>query len=181
MKFFKNIKSNFLRIIFAIALGTLWHYIFDLTNNNRFVAYICPVNESIWEHLKLLFYPVLILSIVELILVRTKSNFIISRSLGLLTGLLSIIVLYFTYSGIIGENYTFVDITIYVVSIFITFGVSGMIKDSRISRSTIMSILCIIIIIAFIVLFSIFTYKPPHIDLFKDKNTNSYSIVTKEK
>lgn len=179
MKFFKNIKSNILRILFAIALGTLWHFIFDLTGKNSFVAYICPVNESIWEHLKLLFYPVLILSIVELILVKKKGNFIISRTLGLLTGLISIVVLYFTYSGIIGKGYTFVDITIYVISIFITYGVSGMIKDSALSHSTIASFLCVALIIGLVVLFSIFTYKPPHINLFRDKNTNSYSISPK--
>ena len=44
-------------ILFTIALGTLLHFTYDISGNSDFVAIFSAVNESTWEHLKLLFFP----------------------------------------------------------------------------------------------------------------------------
>ena len=46
--------------IFTGVVGTLLHFFFDWTGKNVIVALFSAVNESIWEHLKLLFYPTVI-------------------------------------------------------------------------------------------------------------------------
>ena len=44
-------------IIFAIILGTLLHFTYKWSNKNMLVGAFSAVNESTWEHLKLLFFP----------------------------------------------------------------------------------------------------------------------------
>lgn len=48
--------------IWIIAAGSLLHFVYDLTGENPFVGVFVPVNESVWEHLKLLLLPVFLFS-----------------------------------------------------------------------------------------------------------------------
>lgn len=175
MKLIRSIKGSFLQIVITLLLGTLWHFIFDLLGKNIIIAALCPVNESIWEHLKLLFYPVLLFSIGECIIKRVKSSFLVARTIGVISGMLTIIILYYTYSGIIGRDNTVVDIIIYIISTFITYGISGMLKDKRGCSFFSYKFICTIILITIVTLFTLFTYNPPKINLFRDQTTNSYS------
>lgn len=47
-------------ILFVIIVGFIAHFIFEATNENPVVAAFVPVNESVWEHLKLLVFPYLL-------------------------------------------------------------------------------------------------------------------------
>ena len=38
---------------FVSVVGTLLHFLFEWRGESRLVALIAPVNESIWEHMKL--------------------------------------------------------------------------------------------------------------------------------
>ena len=49
-------KRAILSFFAAAALGTVWHFLYDVFPN-PLTALIAPVNESVWEHLKLLFFP----------------------------------------------------------------------------------------------------------------------------
>ena len=59
-----NIKKLFKYHIFSILLisilGTLLHFTFHCSNSNLLIGAFSAVNESTWEHLKLLFFPTLI-------------------------------------------------------------------------------------------------------------------------
>ena len=41
----------------VILLGNTLHFVYDWTGQARWAAYISAVNESTWEHMKLLFVP----------------------------------------------------------------------------------------------------------------------------
>ena len=63
------------------ALSGVFHFIYDWSGKQAWIGFFCPVNESTWEHLKLLFFPVLIFSAIEYIWIRKESkNFIAARS-----------------------------------------------------------------------------------------------------
>ena len=51
-------------LTFATALGTILHFVFDWTGW-AFVAPISAVNESTWEHMKILFFPMLIFALIQ--------------------------------------------------------------------------------------------------------------------
>ena len=57
-KFYKRyIVTGFL---FVGIFGTLFHFVYDWCRQSRLIGLFVPVNESTWEHMKLLFIPMLI-------------------------------------------------------------------------------------------------------------------------
>lgn len=174
-----NTKSKVIKligVIFIIIMGTLSHFLFKWSNDVSIVGFIAPVNESIWEHLKLLFFPTILYSLLEYsVYGKEHANYITSITFGLIVGLLFIIVMYYTYSGTIGHNVTYIDILIFIISVIITQWISYAIlkKNSFVDFYPANSIL---ILVGITLLFFIFTFKPPMIELFKDSNTNTYGI-----
>ena len=52
-------------LLFTLLTGFLLHFVYEWSGDNPLVGLFSPVNESVWEHLKLLFFPILAYSIVE--------------------------------------------------------------------------------------------------------------------
>ena len=55
----------------AVALGTILHFLFDWTGSFA-LAPVSAVNESTWEHMKILFFPMLLFAAVQSPFIRTK-------------------------------------------------------------------------------------------------------------
>ncbi|MFA9378811.1 MAG: DUF6512 family protein [Lachnotalea sp.] len=171
--------SKIIGIIFIIFLGTLMHFVYEWSNYNTIVALVAPINESIWEHLKLLFFPTLLYSIIEYNRVgKNYSNYITSIAFGLIIGLLSIIVIYYTYTGIIGYNIFIMDILIFIVSVILTQYISYYVLTNNLFTQ-VSSTTSILLLIVILLMFILFTFKPPMIELFRDPVNSTYGIVTK--
>lgn len=154
-------------LIFAAVLGTLSHFFYGWSGQNPVIALFSPVNESTWEHMKLVFFPVLLWS------------FFIPSSIGesfpalrfaLLTGALLgtwiVPVLFYTYSGILGRNIAFIDIAIFYIAILISFGAAWKLRSSvRIERSRFFIVFASILMV---LAFFLFTFSPPQIGLFAE-------------
>ena len=52
-------------IILTILLGSVFHFLYDFSEQNPFTALFTPINESVWEHLKLLFFPLFFITIIN--------------------------------------------------------------------------------------------------------------------
>ena len=50
-----TLKRNLIAFLVISILGTIGHFLFEWTGENAIVGLFFPVNESTWEHLKLLF------------------------------------------------------------------------------------------------------------------------------
>jgi hypothetical protein len=86
--------------IVTLVLGTLLHFTFDWSGGNLFVGLFSAVNESVWEHLKLLAVPILLFAIIEYFAYgRAYDNFIPAKLLSVLAGMLTIVVFFYTYTG----------------------------------------------------------------------------------
>lgn len=174
-------KLQIICVIFSIILGTLLHFTFELSSNNLFVASFSAVNESIWEHLKLVFFPIFIFAIIEYFLLKNydnKNNYIFSKTVAIIFAVLFITIFFFTYTGIIGTNYFILDIFLFLFSIifgeFICYKL--LIKNSKINNK--LKYLCIFILLILLFSFIIFTYFPPKINYFKDPVKNDYGIIS---
>lgn len=55
----------------VILLGNTLHFVYDWTGQARWAAFISAVNESTWEHMKLLFVPWFLWTIAECIGLRS--------------------------------------------------------------------------------------------------------------
>ncbi len=156
-------------IILAIVFGTLLHFTYEWSGENRIVGLFSATNESVWEHLKLVFYPMIILAIVEYFVVKKEANnYIEAKSLGIFLAIAFIIVFYYTYTGIIGKNFFIIDILTFIISIILGEWVSYKLMIRKSESTTLSKILSLAIIFYFLISFILFTYNPPNINLFKD-------------
>ena len=95
-------------------LGTLLHFTYDLSGGNKIVGAFSAVNESTWEHLKLIFFPMILFSVFEYFLAKDKGNcFISSKVLGTISGMILIVALFYTLTGITGAELGFINIIIF--------------------------------------------------------------------
>ena len=151
--------------IFVSVLGTLLHFVYEWSGNNVFIGLFTPINESIWEHTKLLFFPMLIFSLYLSRKVNAQYPCIGAALIsGALAGAASIIILFYTYSGIIGFNVAVADISIFFVSVIISFYI--VYKIATTCKDTIYNALSQTLWIMMICLYIIFTVSPPQIPLF---------------
>lgn len=173
-------KWQIYSIIFSIILGTLLHFTFNLFSNNLFIASFSAVNESTWEHLKLVFFPMLIFAIIEYLFLKNKlnkNNYIFSKSISIIFAISFITIFFYTYTGIIGTNFFIFDIFSFLFAIifgeFICYKL--LLKNIKINNK--IKNIFIIILILLLFCFILFTYFPPHINYFKDPITNQYRII----
>ena len=163
--------------IFTAVVGTLLHFLFDWTGGGVAAALISAVNESIWEHMKLLYYPMLIFSILEYRRWgRGKANFWCVKLVGQLVGLVWIPVLYYTYTGALGVEADWFNIAIFFLTAGFSFWLeTRLFQKARNCRFSSQSAFFLIGLIG--VLFIVFTFYTPRIPLFRDPVTGSYGFV----
>ena len=97
----KSISSRqYIGFIFTSIAGTLLHFAYDWSNQSIFLAPFSAINESIWEHMKLLFFPMFVFAMIEYYFMGNEyDNFWCIKLLGITLGLLLIPTLYYTYTG----------------------------------------------------------------------------------
>ena len=168
------LKFQIISATFVIILGTLLHFTYNWSNNNLFIGAFSAVNESTWEHLKLIFFPMLITTIIGYFYIgKTIPNFLCAKTLGIITSILFTIVFFYTYTGILGTNLAFLNILTFIISIIIGEYIAYKFMISNVScNKTISFILLILLLFSFI----LFTYFTPKIGLFRDPVTGQYGI-----
>lgn len=159
-------KFEIASFFFSSIVGTLMHFVFEWTNESTVVALIAPVNESVFEHLKLTFFPLAVFAIFEYFYIgKIHNGFFFIKAKSILLGILSVIVLYYTYTGIIGKNYMIPDVLIFYISILIS--TLYFVKNYKPNKSKNPTGILILILIWIILI--IFTFATPHINLFLDQ------------
>lgn len=163
--------------IFTFLLGGFLHFSYEISNENRIVGYFSAINESTWEHLKMLITPSLIYLIIEYILYgKYIDNFIIIKTLSILVGIVTIIVLFYTYTGVLGTNYLILDISTFGIGVFLEYYFSYKMLQTNILTNNYFNYIGIIFLILIVLTQIIFTINPPKIALFLDPVTNTYGI-----
>ena len=107
-------------IIFSIILGTLLHFTYEWSGQNLLVASFSAINESTWEHLKLIFFPMLITTLIGCFYFgNTVLNFLCAKTIGILSSLLFTTSFFYTYTGILGTNIHILNIASFLIAIII--------------------------------------------------------------
>ena len=168
------LKFHISSFIFCCILGTLLHFAFNWSNNNIFIASLSAINESTWEHLKLAFFPMLLTTIFGYFYFgKNFSNYLCARLSAIIMAISFITISFYTYTGILGTNFAFLNITIFYISILLGELTSfKKLFSNNICRKIISFAILLIILFGFV----IFTYFPPKINYFKDPITNSYGF-----
>ena len=164
-------KKNLLAFIVIGALGSLFHFVYDWTGENKIIGFFVPVNESIWEHLKLIFYPALIYFAGEFFLTKEREkNLIPQMAVSIFSGMFTTVLLYYLYTGILGFNVDFLNITIFFISVIVLIikrnKVYNQDKYNNKNAKAIFSVL--LIFTAF--LFGVWSITPPSLGIFTTAN-----------
>ncbi len=160
--------------LFTSAFGVILHFLYEWSNQNRFVALFSGVNESTWEHMKILFFPLFIFSLIQYWFFKDYSPFFCVKLKGILLGLILIPVIFYTLTGIFGELYDWVNISIYFASALAVFVFETMLFKN--TSNTKNGTVCFVLILFIAIIFMVFTFFPPKIPLFLDMQKNVYGI-----
>ena len=162
---------------FAVTtlLGTLLHFLYDLTDKAMWTAAFSGVNESTWEHMKLLFWPMFIFAIVQSFFFKGYESFWCIKLRGILLGLVLIPIVFYTYNGVIGKSPDWVNISIFFICAATAYVYESKQLKSENARcaspKTYFLMLCFIAM-----LFVVFTFKTPHLAIFEDPLSKTYGI-----
>ena len=103
--------------LFTGALGTLLHFVYDWSGRSRVAAAFSAVNESTWEHMKLLFIPFLLFAAAEFIVFSEPlRNFFAVKAAAILLGLAAIPALFYTLTGMFGRLPDWMNIAIFFLA-----------------------------------------------------------------
>ncbi len=161
-------------VIFVSILGTLLHFTYEWSGNNPIVGVFSAVNESTWEHLKLLFFPMLITTIIWMIRCKgIESGLLCAKLKGIVVSMLFTVAFFYTSMGVLGTNYAFLNIlTFYAAVIIGEYIVWKSLKENRNCNTRKAAIILGILLVSFI----IFTFYTPEIGLFRDPITGTFGI-----
>jgi len=168
----------------AFALGTVLHFLYDWTDKSVLAGLISPVNESIWEHLKLPFWPLLLWWGAGYFFFGKRAGVTPARwfsacALSLWVSVLFIVVLHYTYEGAIGGETMLVDILGMLAGI--TLGqllALRALNRAGIRGGSLALALAAIVLLAAALL--AFTFVPPKIPLFRDAKSGAYGIYNEK-
>ena len=155
--------------------GTLLHFLYDRLGGAVWIAPFSGVNESTWEHMKLLFFPMLAFAALQSLFFRDHRDFWCVKLRGILLGLCLIPILFYTYNGAIGPSPDWLNIAIFFISAALAY-----LYETRLFRKETLrcrfpkwavGILCVLAL-----LFVVFTFLTPPLGIFKDPLTGTYGI-----
>jgi hypothetical protein len=175
----KNRKVLALEIvgtIFIILLGSALHFTYALSGNNPLVGFFSAVNESVWEHLKLAFWPSLFWMLILMRWLRNAiNNFFPAKVFGTYVMVAFIPVVFYSYTAFTGESIFAVDITTFIIAVIVGQFVSYQLYKYRMLPKF-ADKLAIIAIILLAIAFIVFTFYPPHLPIFQDPVTSQYGV-----
>lgn len=152
-------KWEIVGAIISVVLGSLLHFVFEWSGNNKIVGIFGAINESTWEHLKLAFWPTFFFAILEwLFWGRENINFCFATFIKLISMPIIIIVLFYGWLAFFPDNFVY-DVSIFVIAVVVGYFLSYKIIKSKCKCG--FEVISKILITILLILFSTFTYFPP--------------------
>lgn len=162
--------------LFTSVMGTFLHFLYDLSSQSVIAGLFSAVNESIWEHMKLVFFPMAVFALIQYYFwEKRRPGFWCVKLAGIVLALVLIPVLYYTYTGVLGVSADWVNIGIF----FIAAGAAYLLEywlftqafSCRLSSIGAIAVICLLALV-----FIVFTFMPPQVPLYEDPVTGSYGI-----
>ncbi|MDE6312302.1 MAG: hypothetical protein K2M46_01565 [Lachnospiraceae bacterium] len=153
--------------VFVSIAGTLMHFAYEWTGKNGFVGLFAAVNESTWEHMKLLFFPMLFFEIYQYCKLWKKYPIILYGGLyATLVAAFAIPILFYGYQIITKKSITLLNLLVFYVSVGIGMILNYMWEDKCKSKRCQTLSVCLALLLTFG--FWVFTYLPPNGILFQE-------------
>ena len=158
-------KETITAIVLLTILGTSMHFVHHVPFFNRFMGYICPVKESVMAHMKMVFYPMLLLSI-YLVASRRDIRETGAPILGGLAVMPGIVAAFFAYWIFVRHELMFIDVIIYIAAMVGAVLLARRFRHSKPVRD--LWLLWIFLAVLIMVLTGYLTYHGPEWIIFAD-------------
>jgi len=162
--------------VLSFGLAVLLHFLYDWSGGLRFAAIFSSVNESVWEHIKILLWPYLLWSFaVYYILKPDMRRLIVARTVGAYAVAILTICFFYIYTGVLGKNVAVVDIVSAAVWLLAGEIISLRVLNARwpIREYYIIAVAALMLLV---VMLLCFTVSPPRLGLFADPVTGLYGL-----
>jgi hypothetical protein len=160
-------RLSVIGVIFVTLAGTLSHFLYGWSGKNALVGLFAPVNESVWEHMKLLFFPMLLYGLFMVSRLKKEIPCLPSALwAGVLAGTFTIPLLYYAYTFICGRNVFLLDLGIFLLSVLIAFRI--VCKLALSCRAKPFGALSGWAVFLLFICFLWFTCHPPRAEIFTD-------------
>ena len=149
----------------VIPVGVALHYVYDWTGEHPVAGIFSALNESTWEHLKLAFWPMLVLAPFHWFLYDRPRGWLPATAVRVVTAPLLIIVLFYGYTAILGTHHLPLDLTVFALSVIGGELLGHRIMESRMPRW--LHALAAVVILLMVVAMVTFSFSPPDWFLFE--------------
>lgn len=166
-------------IIFGIV-SAVSHFVYELSGNNLIVGLFNPVNESVWEHLKFMFFPVLLWWIVMYWIKNRKWHiplriWIVAAGVSLAAAPVLVVLLFYSYTGALGIESLIIDGILMLISYFLVLCLAAFIlKHANPGKWAV--VLSVVVIAIIFIMLIVFTVNPPQLPIFYDTGAQKYGI-----
>ena len=171
------LRYELVGMLFIIILGSVLHFTFEWSDYNPVVGVFSAVNESVWEHLKLGFWPALLYAIIEYRQIKKDvNNFFVAKTVVAYAITAIIPAIFYSYTLVTGESILMIDILSFIVAVIIGqyLGYRLLLHKQlpdKLEKAAILALL--LLCVAFIA----FTFMPPHLPPFQDPISDEYGII----
>lgn len=157
-----------------VVVGSLLHFTYDWSDFSPVVGLFSPVNESVWEHMKLGFYSLLFFSAVEYWFVgRGVNNYVVAKAIGIVAMSLVIVGLFYAYTAFTGDDILIVDVITFIVASAVCQVVVYKVLTAP-EWQKLVPVIGGSVLASYAALLIIFTFWTPERALFEDPNGFGY-------
>ena len=171
------LRYEILGMLLVSILGGFLHFTFEISGFNPIVGVFSAVNESVWEHLKLGFWPILLLTLIEYRLIKKQTNnFFLGKAISALTIITVIPIIFYLYTSFTGESIFLIDISSFFIAVIIGQILSYLtLIHKKLSKN--LELISITLLIIMAIIFIVFTFYPPNLPPFQDPISGGYGII----
>ena len=170
-------KIKIIGVIVIFVFTVLYHFLYELLPNPVFAIFF-PVNESIWEHMKLLYSGLLSWGIIEYFILKKKQipykNYVSTLFITMITSIMIYLIMYLPLYNAFGEN-MIISITLLIIVIIIEQILSYYLLNYSKENKTLNKVSILLIVLGYVTLTSL-TYNPPRNYILYDTVENKYGI-----
>lgn len=168
---------EFAGFLIVCALGTLLPLLYKRTGENTFVAAFAGANGSVWERMKLLYLPYFVFTMVEFtVFAEAFRNFFAAKAAAGLAGMLLIPLLHYSLNGMFGAMPRWTDTAIFFAAAAVMYALSCRLLTALSLRGAALQFISFALLWGMMFLFLLFTYRTPHLPLFRDPVTLRYGV-----
>jgi len=163
-------------IIVISAIGTLAHFLYEISHHNKIIGLFAAVNESTWEHIKIAITPTILWSLLDGAFFGADANYFLAKIASLLIITFVIPFVFYSYRRLVKKSILPVDISIFYLAIILSQLAFYTILDLP-AQGHAVNYIATVASFVFFGAYMTLTLLPQHAPIFKDPLTGKYGFL----